>query len=127
MAIRYRRFGEDENQRVCKLFARGLNALLTQAGEAPYVDVEDPAAWAVAWERDRRSLFEHLAAGEGERWLAEENGVLVGYARSIVRGAVRHLLARGFRMNDKFVQFLMADTPRPCLDRYIVPSPGFFW
>ena len=48
--------------------------------------------------------------------------LIVPLANTIV---TRYLLSRGFRMNDKFLMLFMADTPRPCLDRYVLWTPGF--
>ena len=38
-----------------------------------------------------KSLFEHFAAHGSDSWLAEENGDVVAYARSIVRDGIRQL------------------------------------
>lgn len=91
MTIRYRRFGRNENEIVAKIFARVYNGLLTRAGDEPFVDIEDEAAWTVDWERDRKSLFEHFSASDNDSWLAEEGGEVVGYARSILRDGVCQL------------------------------------
>ncbi len=91
MTIRYRRFGVDEVEEVGKVFARGYNYLLTRVGADPYVNVDDEEAWAGAWERDRKSIFEHLTTSDGESWLAEQNGQILGYARSVQRDGVCQL------------------------------------
>jgi GNAT superfamily N-acetyltransferase len=91
MSIRYRRFGCDENEAVARIFARGYNDLLARAGYPACVDVDDPAAWKAAFERDRRAVFEHLGENGSESWLAEDADGAQGYARSIVRDGVRQL------------------------------------
>jgi GNAT superfamily N-acetyltransferase len=91
MTIQYRRFEKDENEVVARIFARGYNELLRRAGSEPYVNVDDPEAWAKAWEPDRRALFEHFAESSNESWVAEDDGEILGYARSILRGGVRQL------------------------------------
>jgi hypothetical protein len=42
------------------------------------------------WE-ERRSLYEHLARTAEHFWLAERDGQLVGFSRSVLRGGVREL------------------------------------
>ena len=91
MTIRYRRFGEDENEVVAKIFARAYNDLLTKGGNKPYVDVEDQAGWTKAWRPDRQALFEHFSASKNESWLAEQDGEVLGYARSILRDGIWQL------------------------------------
>jgi GNAT superfamily N-acetyltransferase len=58
---------------------------------------DDPAVLEALWER-RRSLMEHLARNAAHFWVAENDGEVVGYARSISRpsplssaGSVQHL------------------------------------
>lgn len=51
---------------------------------------DDPAVLEKLWER-RRGLFEHLARTAEHYWLAENDGQVLGYARSINRGGVREL------------------------------------
>lgn len=51
----------------------------------------DPAFVASYWQR-RQSLFEHLARTADQFWVAEQDGQLIGFARSSVRDGVRELL-----------------------------------
>ena len=89
--VRYRQFERGEAEKVGRLFAAGFNDLLIQRGLEPYVDLNNQQAWAAAWERDRRSLFEHLAATGSASWLVEDDKRLLGYARSIIRDRVGQL------------------------------------
>jgi GNAT superfamily N-acetyltransferase len=54
--------------------------------QAYEIDLSDPGAW-----EERRSLFDHLADTAAEFWLAEEDGAVVGYGRSIHRDGMREL------------------------------------
>jgi GNAT superfamily N-acetyltransferase len=91
MTLRYREFKNDEAEEIGKLFAATFNSLLVRLGLSPYVDLSDEAAWSVAWERDRRSLFEHLTTTGSASWLVENAERRLGYARSIIRGDVCQL------------------------------------
>ena len=82
MSVRYRQFAAGEAETSGRLFAATFNDLLAQRGLPPYVDLSDPRAWAAAWQRDRRSLFEHLTATGSASWLAEDGERAVGYARA---------------------------------------------
>ncbi len=91
MSVSYRRFGTDEIEGVGKIHARVFNDVLTAIGGEPFVDVDDAEDWKRAWERDRKSVFQHMTASEGESWLAERDGEIIGYARSVLRDGVRNL------------------------------------
>jgi GNAT superfamily N-acetyltransferase len=91
MPVRLRPFGVDEVEASGRVFAETFNDLLRQRALDPYVDLADGKAWAAAWERDRRSLFEHITGSGAASWLAEENGRVLGYARAIVRSGVSQL------------------------------------
>jgi GNAT superfamily N-acetyltransferase len=51
----------------------------------------DPAFVASYWQR-RQSLFDHLARTADQFWVAEQDGQIIGFARSSVRDGVRELL-----------------------------------
>jgi ribosomal protein S18 acetylase RimI-like enzyme len=91
MTVEYRRFGRDENEVVAKIFVHGYNDLLKRGGSEPFLDVDDQGAWANDWERGRKALFAHFATSGSESWLAEDNGEVIGYARSILRDGIRQL------------------------------------
>jgi GNAT superfamily N-acetyltransferase len=91
MEIRFRQFGIDEVEASGRVFAETFNDLLRQRRLEPYVDLGDSSAWAAAWQRDRRSLFEHITRTGSASWLAEENGQILGYARVIARSGVAQL------------------------------------
>ncbi len=91
MSVRYRRFGVDEIEEVGKVHAQAFNGFLATTGGAPLVDVDNAEEWKLAWERDRRSVFQHMTESEGESWLAERDGEVIGYARSLLREGVLNL------------------------------------
>ncbi|MEW5987410.1 MAG: GNAT family N-acetyltransferase [Chloroflexota bacterium] len=51
----------------------------------------DPASIADYWER-RQTLFEHVARTAEQFWVAENEGQIIGYARSTLHDGVRELL-----------------------------------
>lgn len=137
MTLRFRRFGLADLEPVGRTFAAALNELLVEAGGSPYVDLDDDSAWTAAWERDRRALFEHLSANPGEAWLAEEEGAVLGYARSSLRDGVlqlteffvhperqrgglgRELIARAFDTPEAEAKIVIATTRAAALARYL--------
>jgi ribosomal protein S18 acetylase RimI-like enzyme len=56
------------------------------AGSAGTSDLQTAGSWG-----GRRALYEFLAAAADQFWVAEDNGQVVGYARSIVWDGVREL------------------------------------
>ncbi|UCC85556.1 MAG: GNAT family N-acetyltransferase [Anaerolineales bacterium] len=75
---------------VFEVFERTLADLSRRLGSTKPTSASDPAALARMWE-ERRSLYEHLARTAEHFWLAERDGQLVGFSRSILRGGVREL------------------------------------
>ena len=137
MAPTYRPFGKDDLETVARVFAATLNDLLMEAGGQPYVDLDDAEAWQRAWNGDRRSLFEHIDSTDSESWLAEDGGVAVGYARSILRegmcqlteffvlpayqsaGIGRELISRAFDDVEAAARTIIATTRPTALARYL--------
>ena len=137
MSFAVRRIEPSDLQATCKTFMAHLNAYLADHGKPPYVDLEDPAAWGRVWEEERRSLFEHVSAHEGEGWLAEDQGQVLGYARAIRREGVLQLteffthperrdagvgkavLARAFEQAEADARIVIATTHPAALARYL--------
>jgi GNAT superfamily N-acetyltransferase len=87
MAPIFRRGRLEDSYAVYTIFARTIDDFARRTfPQAPSPD-GDIDAW---WER-RRPLFEHLARTAEEFWIAEEGGVALGYARSILRAGAREL------------------------------------
>ena len=89
MTVKFRRFSQTDNIKVCGVFARSIGDLLARSGNQPLVDLDDPQDWGLFWDK-RRFVFDHLAR-TGEGWLAEIDQQIVGYARSTLRDGLRQL------------------------------------
>lgn len=90
MAIRYRRAMPADDRALHAIFAAAVNEIDLRLGSSDAHARDDTAAIEADWLR-RRSLFEHLAATADEAWVAEDDGRVVGYARSIERDGLRDL------------------------------------
>jgi hypothetical protein len=106
--------------------------LARRRGWSFYSDPRDPAIWD-----SRRPLFEHLAATADQAWVAEQDGALIGYARSILRdgmrelteffvapgqqsaGLGRELLARAFPADGARQRTIVATNDERALSRYL--------
>jgi GNAT superfamily N-acetyltransferase len=75
---------------VFHIFERALADLGRRFGSTASFSADDPDALERMW-AERRPLYEHLARTADQFWLAERDGMAVGYARSIVRDGVRQL------------------------------------
>jgi GNAT superfamily N-acetyltransferase len=71
------------------LFEETLADLSRRFGDAP-TSFQDPEALARMWQ-ERASLYEHLAQTAEQFWLAEKDGQIIGFSRSIVRDGVCQL------------------------------------
>ena len=67
-----------------------ISDLLPRLGIQEATSFADPDALAKMWER-RRPLFEHLTHTAEHFWVAEQEGKIVGYARSTFHDGVREL------------------------------------
>jgi len=78
----------DADSRACfELFEETIDDLGRRTGVVANDTAGDPTAWTT-----RRPLFDHLAATFDAWWVAEdEDGHLLGYARSILRDGTREL------------------------------------
>lgn len=72
------------------VFEETLADLMQRFGRTPAAAWDDPARLADMWQR-RQSLYHHLAQTAAQFWVAEQNGRLLGFARSIIRGPVQQL------------------------------------
>lgn len=79
-----------DSSTIFKIFEASIKDLSQRLGMMAITGGTDPAMLESLWQR-RGSLFEHLARTADGFWLAERDGLAVGYARSIRRGQVREL------------------------------------
>jgi GNAT superfamily N-acetyltransferase len=92
MSISIRR-GTIEDSYACFLvFSLAIDDLIKRLGieEPSEENIEDETLLAPYWER-RKPLYEHLAQTADEYWLAERDGKVIAYSRSILRDGVREL------------------------------------
>lgn len=85
-----------DSHAVFELFEETLYDLQARMGQKPEVRFDDPTKLARMW-RQRKDLYEHLADVADEFWVAEQKGLLIGFARS-----VRHEKAR--ELNEFYVK-----------------------
>ncbi len=96
----------------------------------------DPQVIQDLW-ASRQSLFEHLARTSDNFWVAEQDGKVIGFARSILRNSVRQLteffvlpehqsagvghelLARAFPMDGADHRFILATIDGRAVQRYL--------
>jgi GNAT superfamily N-acetyltransferase len=80
----------DDSYTVFELFEQTLADLSRRLGSTRPTSWQDPAALARMW-KERRPLYEHLARTAEQFWVAERDGQVIGFARSILRGGLREL------------------------------------
>lgn len=90
MKISYRPGTLEDSAAAFQIFVASISDLGTRTGTQGITGGDDPDVVAQLWE-NRRSLFEHLARTADQFWIAERDGAVVGYARSILRNSVREL------------------------------------
>lgn len=86
----YRRGTLEDAYPVFVLFEETLHDMLIRFGQTPDQDWDDPEKLAKMWSL-RGRLYEHLAKTADEFWLAEQDGTLIGFARSLLHGDLREL------------------------------------
>ncbi|HUI88133.1 MAG TPA: GNAT family N-acetyltransferase [Anaerolineales bacterium] len=90
MPIHYRRGTLDDSQRTFDVFRQSIMDLGDRLSMMPISGGNDPQVIQNLW-ASRRSLFEHLARTSDNFWVAEQDGQVIGFARSILRNGVRQL------------------------------------
>jgi len=89
-SIAYREARPEDNRAMHDVFLESISEVDRRLGSTEAVDPADPGVREASWER-WRSLFEHIASTADRAWVAERDGAIVGYARSIKRDGVREL------------------------------------
>lgn len=90
MSITYRPGAFDDSLAVFDVFQEAILDLSQRTGVMAVSGGHDPDVLAEMWPR-RRPLWEHLARTAEHFWIAERDGRIIGYARSIWRDGVREL------------------------------------
>jgi GNAT superfamily N-acetyltransferase len=90
MTITFRPGTFEDTYTTYHIFEQTLLDLSRRTGAQAITDGQDPASLEQLWIR-RRPLFEHLARAADQFWLAERDGQVIGYARSILRDGLREL------------------------------------
>lgn len=121
---------------VFNIFEHTLADLSSRLGLRTPTSAQNPAKLARMWE-ERRSLYEHLARTAEGFWLAEREGQVIGFARSILRDGVsvlteffvspdqqstgvgRELLARTFPANGARHKMIIATIDARAQARYL--------
>jgi GNAT superfamily N-acetyltransferase len=88
--ITYRPGALDDSYTIFRVFEEALSDLNRRLGSTGSTSWQEPAALARMW-KERRSLYEHLARTAGHFWVAERDGQIIGFARSILRDGLRQL------------------------------------
>lgn len=88
--ITYRAGTLADSYTVFELFENTLADLLQRLGSTKPTSAANPRSLARMWE-ERCSMYEHLARNAHRFQIAEQDGVAVGYARSIIRGDIQQL------------------------------------
>jgi GNAT superfamily N-acetyltransferase len=136
MSIIYRRGTLDDSQNTFDVFHQSILGLGERLGTNPISGEHDLQSLQNLWAR-RQSLFEHLARTSDNFWVAEQNGKIIGYARSILRdrvrelteffvlpecqsaGVGRELLTRAFPVDGADHRFIIATIDERAVRRYL--------
>ena len=136
MLITYRRGTPDDLQNTFDVFRQSIMELGARLGMMPISGGHDSQVIQNLWAH-RQSLFEHLAHTSDNFWVAEQDGKVIGFARSILRNGVRQLteffvlpehqsagvgrelLARSFPVDGADHRFILATIDGRAIQRYL--------
>src|SRR5512141_499415 len=90
MSITYRQGTEDDTFAVYQVFTKALIDFGERTNVMAITGAGDPAVMNSLWER-RKPLFDFLAQDFSHFWVAERDGEIVAYARSIQHGDMLEL------------------------------------
>lgn len=139
MTITYRPTTPDDTSALFAVFSESVTDLGARLGSTGITGGDDPDFLAGIWER-RRPLWEHLQQTAVQSWLAEDDGKVLGYARSVLRddvlelteffvlpgqqsaGVGRELLSRAFPAEGARRRFIIATLDTRALARYMKTS-----
>lgn len=136
MTISYRIGTIEDSHAVFQVFTQALMDLSERMNVMAITGGNDPQVLQSLWER-RKSMFEFLAKDCAHFWIAENDGEVVAYARSIEHGGLlelteffvlpnqqsagvgRELLARTFPFGDERYRMIAATLDERALYRYM--------
>jgi GNAT superfamily N-acetyltransferase len=134
--VTYRLARFEDNYALYRLFFQTIDDFMRRTGLAAETGETDPQVIEGRWEI-WRPLFEHLARTAEHSWVAERDGEIAGYARSILRdghrelteffvlpgeqsaGVGRELLRRTFPREGAIQRTIIATTDLRALARYL--------
>lgn len=90
MSVTYRPGKVEDSRAVFDIFERAITDLGRRHGMMAISGGDDLAVIESLWKR-RKGLFDHLARTAAHFWVAEREGAVVGYARSILRDGLYEL------------------------------------
>ena len=90
MTITYRKGRLEDSQSVFQVFVKAIMDYSKRMGVIAITGGDDPAILESLWQR-RRSMFEFLAQDAAQFWVAERNGEIIAYARSIEHDGLQEL------------------------------------
>lgn len=90
MSILYRAGTHNDNYAIFYLFEQAIADLVKRFGSTEPTSIADADALAKMWE-ERRSLYRHLTDHATHFYVAEQEGQIIGFARSILRDGLREL------------------------------------
>jgi GNAT superfamily N-acetyltransferase len=136
MAIAYRAGRIEDSHSVFQVFVKAIMDYSTRMGVMAITGGNDPEVLESLWQK-RRSMFEFLAKTAAQFWVAERDGAIIAYARSIEHdglqelteffvlpdqqssGVGRELLARAFPKTNARYRTIIATLDERALYRYM--------
>ncbi|MFT3891851.1 MAG: GNAT family N-acetyltransferase [Anaerolineales bacterium] len=136
MTITYRKATADDSYAVFQVFSKSIIDLGERTNVMAITGGNHPEVLQSLWSH-RKFLFEYLAESAAQFWVAEENGKIIGYARSIEHdglmdlteffvlpeqqsaGVGRELMARAFPETDAQHRIIVATMDERALSRYL--------
>lgn len=136
MTVTYRPGTIEDSYAVFQVFAKSIIDLGERTNVMPITGGNDPEVIRSLWER-RRAMFEYLVQDCAHFWVAEKDGEVVAYARSIEHGGLlelteffvlpgqqsagvgRELLSRAFPYGNERYRTIVATLDERALIRYM--------
>ena len=136
MTITYREGNIEDSQAVFQVFVKSILDYSERMGVMAITGGNDPAVIESLWQK-RRSMFEFLAKAASQFWVAERDGEIIAYARSVEHDGLQELteffvepgqqsggiggglLARAFPKTDARYRTVIATLDERALYRYM--------